>query len=42
MESGLVTTGYNDVRIPSNGGTLFSLKDDFNVRSSFFYRLRLT
>ena len=41
MELGFVTTGYNDVRIPSNGGTLFSLKDDFNAGSSFFYRLRL-
>lgn len=42
LESGLVFTGYNDVRIPSNGGTLFSLKEDLNDEASMFFRLRLT
>lgn len=41
LESGLVFTGYNDVRIPGDEGTLFSLKDDLSPETSFFYRLRL-
>lgn len=40
VESGLVTTGYNDVRIPRDGGTLFSLKDDLKPENEWFYRLR--
>ncbi|MEZ5198341.1 MAG: hypothetical protein R2764_18715 [Bacteroidales bacterium] len=38
LESGAVFTGYNDVRIPGDQGTLFSLKDDLKSKSSFFYR----
>lgn len=41
LESGLVFTGYNDVRIPGDQGTLFSLKDDLNPKTEFFYRIRL-
>jgi hypothetical protein len=41
LESGLVFTGYNDVRIPGDQGTLFSLKDDLNPKTGFFYRIRL-
>jgi hypothetical protein len=41
LESGLVFTGYNDVRIPGDEGTLFSLKDDLIPEAEFFYRLRL-
>jgi hypothetical protein len=40
IESGLVSTGYNDVRIPGDNGTLFSLKDDLKPKSKLFYRLR--
>ena len=40
LETGIVSTGYNDVRIPNNGGTFFSLKDDLNPKSKLFYRLR--
>ena len=40
LESGLVFTGYNDVRIPGDQGTLFSLKDDLESKSKIFYRLR--
>lgn len=40
IESGLVITGYNDVRIPGDIGTLFSLKDDLSAKSKIFYRLR--
>ena len=42
LETGLVFTGYNDVRIPGDQGTLFSLKDDLNSKAAFFYRLRLS
>lgn len=41
LESGLVFTGYNDVRIPGDQGTLFSLKNDLIPETAFFYRLRL-
>ena len=41
LESGLVFTGYNDVRIPGDEGTLFSLKDDLSPEAEFFYRIRL-
>jgi hypothetical protein len=40
VESGMVTTGYNDIRIPGDEGTLFSLNDDFNSESSVYFRLR--
>ena len=40
MESGFVFTGYNDVRIPGDQGTLFSLKDDLQSKTKIFYRLR--
>lgn len=40
LESGLVSTGYNDVRIPGDKGTLFSLKDDLKPEAKLFYRLR--
>ncbi len=42
LESGLVFAGYNDVRIPGNQGTLFSLKDDLISKTELFYRLRLS
>ena len=41
LESGLVFTGYNNVRIPGDEGTLFSLKDDLIPKTEFFYRIRL-
>ena len=41
LESGLVFTGYNDVRIPGDEGTLFSMKDDLVSKTAFFYRIRL-
>jgi len=40
IETGAVATGYNDVRIPGDQGTLFSLKDDLISKTDFFYRLR--
>jgi hypothetical protein len=41
LETGLVFTGYNNVRIPGNAGTSFSLKDDLSPKPAFFYRARL-
>ena len=41
VESGVVNTGYNDVRIPGNEGTFISLKDDLKPSSEAYYRLRL-
>lgn len=41
LESGFVFSGYNDVRIPGNQGTLISLKDDLTPETKFFYRVRL-
>ena len=40
VETGSVFTGYNDVRIPGDKGTFFSLKNDLNPKSKLFYRLR--
>jgi hypothetical protein len=41
VESGAVFTGYNNVRIPGNTGTKFSLKDDLEPKPAAFIRLRL-
>jgi hypothetical protein len=41
LESGLVFTGYNDVQVPGDAGTRFSLKDDLEPKTTFFYRVRL-
>lgn len=40
FETGLVFTGYNDVRIPGDKGTFFSLKNDLKAKTKIFYRLR--
>jgi hypothetical protein len=42
LETGAVFTGYNDVQIPGDQGTRFSLKDDLTPETKFFYRLRLS
>jgi hypothetical protein len=41
METGAVVTGYNNVRIPGDQGTLFSMKDDLIPKTKIFYRIRL-
>jgi hypothetical protein len=41
VETGLVFSGYNDVRIPGDSGTLFSLSEELKTESSAFFRLRL-
>jgi len=40
LETGAVGTGYNNVRIPGDQGTLFSLKDDLNSKTGIFFRAR--
>lgn len=40
LESGIIITGYNDVKIPGDIGTRFSLKDDLTAKSKIYYRLR--
>ncbi len=40
IESGAVIAGYNNVRIPGDAGTLFSLTDDLNAKPTTFIRLR--
>jgi len=42
FETGAVSTGYNDIRIPGDRGTLFSLKHDLIPNTEFFYRIRLS
>ena len=41
IESGAVFSGYNDVRIPGDGGTLFSLSEELNIDPTPFFRIRL-
>jgi len=40
VETGGVFSGYNDVRIPGDSGTLFSLSQDLKTKSSIFFRFR--
>lgn len=40
VETGPVFSGYNDVRIPGKGGTLFSLSEQLQAESEIFYRIR--
>lgn len=39
FETGAVFTGYNDVRIPGDSGTKFSLSDDLDADPAYFYRV---
>jgi hypothetical protein len=42
VEAGPVFSGYNDVRIPGNSGTLFSLTDDLKARVALGVRARVS
>lgn len=42
LESGIVWTGYNDVRIPGNLGTFLSLKEDLIPDQKVFLRTRIS
>lgn len=41
FETGAVFSGYNDVRIPGDTGTLFSLSQELDADPSAFYRIRI-
>lgn len=41
IETGIVSTGYNDVRIPGLGGTFISFSDELNSDANVFYRLKV-
>lgn len=41
VESGLVLSGYNNVQVPGDAGTPFSLKSDIEPEPSAFFRARL-
>lgn len=41
VEAGIVATGYNDVRIPGDTGTFFSLSDELSSSAKFFSRLKV-
>lgn len=41
LETGLAINDYNDIRIPRDSGTEFSLTDDFDVDPAGFLRLRI-
>ncbi|MBD3414925.1 MAG: hypothetical protein GF421_10905 [Candidatus Aminicenantes bacterium] len=40
METGWLSSGYNNVRIPNATGTLFSLSEDLDIQSKMFVRFR--
>jgi hypothetical protein len=40
FENGLVVSGYNDIQIPRDTGTRFSLTDDLKTDPSYFFRVR--
>jgi len=42
LEGGGVFSGYNNIAIPGDTGTRFSLSEDFKTDAGFYYRLRLT
>jgi hypothetical protein len=41
VEAGLISSGYNDARIPGDEGTLFSFSEELKSDEAFFYRIRL-
>jgi hypothetical protein len=41
IESGAVFSGYNDIRIPGDNGTLFSLSEELKADPEAFYRIRM-
>jgi hypothetical protein len=42
IEAGPVFSGYNDVRIPGDTGTLFSLTEDLDARTALGFRARVS
>ena len=42
LENGAAFSGYNNIAVPGDTGTRFSLSRDFKTDPAYFYRLRLT
>jgi len=42
LEGGIATTGYNDVRIPGDGGTFIGLSDELNTKPFLYGRARVS
>jgi hypothetical protein len=42
FETGPVFAGYNDAKIPGDTGTKFSLSEELEMKSSYFFRVRFT
>ena len=40
LETGAVFSGYNDVRIPGDAGTQFSLSEELETDPAWFFRVR--
>jgi hypothetical protein len=40
LESGVVFSGYNDVRIPGSTGTLFSMSEELEASPEMYFRIR--
>lgn len=40
VENGAAITGYNDVRIPGDTGTKFSMNEDLSAGTTYFWRVR--
>jgi hypothetical protein len=40
FETGIAFGSYNDVEVPRNVGTRFSLSDDLSLNSTAFYRIK--
>jgi hypothetical protein len=41
LEGGIISSGYNDARIPGDDGTLFSFSDELESDNEMFFRIRL-
>jgi hypothetical protein len=41
FENGAALPGYNDVQVPRDTGTLFSLSEDLNAKATYFFRVRV-
>lgn len=41
IEAGIVSTGYNDVRIPGDTGTFLSFSDELSSNAKFFSRVKV-
>ncbi|GEM_PF-2939250 len=42
IETGLIVTGLNDIKVPGDSGDLISYKDDLKAETGFHFRFKLT